>query len=204
MPSIHAILKELVAGRELSYEQTIDILEHRRAAIARCLDTFTAQTLGQLTCLDSGNGFCHEVARDSPDVTDEPFSLKTQGVFAGTPFARRKFTDIDGHLEINVYTTFGVARSGEWLLIEIEFANDVIGQQLFSNKTYERALSVHVSKSDVLTILETMELSPLHLWAFFKMIVEDWVSARKRLYENALKVTEYMREEDALFSLFHH
>lgn len=194
MPSpISVVLKDLLMEKKLSHEQWLNIVESRRAVIARCLDMFTLQTLEQLACLSSGNGSCHELRRDNPTIIDESGTLagRRQGIFAGTPFARTASE--------NTCRTFGLSRRNDWLLIEIEFSKQpdffpVLGD-------YEKAVSVRVTKSDLPTILSQVDIIPWDVLEFFRVVVNGWVQARKSSYETICKIAEHIDKEDAMLSL---
>lgn len=191
MPSpIQAVLREFLEKEKLSHEQMIGIVQNRAELVARCFDTFMPQTLGQLSCLDLGHGMgtCHGLHKDCPTVIDTTgrFSLRTQGVFAGTPFSRKAATG-------DVYKTYGFSRSKEWLLIEINFCREA--------NRYEKAVSVKVSESDLPTLLSKADIDPWDILMLFRTVINGWVDTRKRSYENICQIAQGIIVEDCMLSL---
>ncbi|MFA5997078.1 MAG: hypothetical protein WC791_01160 [Candidatus Paceibacterota bacterium] len=186
----NVVLEELLEGKKASREQKMRMLENRRELIVRCMSSFSQKTLGQLACLDSGNGSYHELREDKPNVVslDGEFRLDTRGFFAGNSLCKRT----RGSWEC---TTFGID-SRSWLLVKTSYIQENI------TSGYEKALSVRVIPTELLSILEEVGIEPDHIWKyFFRMVTEDWVSDRRKLYDEACRVAQGMKEEDAIFRM---
>jgi len=183
------VLKELLEGKKASKEQLMRVLEERRSILTRCTKNFSQKTLGQLACLDSGNGFFHELKEDGPRVIsfDNEFRLDSRGFFAGNSLCKRMGFPWE-------CVTFGVDHNS-WLLVKTCYTPENRGG------VYEKAFSVEVTRTNLSIILEGTEIEPTLIWMYFKMITEEWVSSRKSLYEQALKVAQGMNEEDCLFRM---
>ena len=185
-----AVLKELLEGKKLTREQQLQVLEYRREILVRCMKTFSMNTIGQLTCMDSGNLFYHDLYNDTPRVTsiDNQFNLDSRGLYAGNNFSqqngRRRFT-------------FGIDHES-WLLIKITYLKEERTDRL---DKYERAEIVQVIRTDLSTILEEMKIEVNLIQTYFDITVDEWVSRRKRLYEDACKVKEGMDVERAILRL---
>ncbi len=191
--NVQSVLKELLHGEHTSHDQMLGILEHYRSVLVRCMKTFTPQTLGKLACLQSDSSdLCHDLERDNPRIIslDKKFSLKTQGIFAGTPFARKT--------GFNEYVTFGIdCSSGEFLLIRIMYA--------LIDLSYEEAISVNVSIADLGTVIRDTDIPPIMVWEFFRIAFDTWLSDRKRLYEEACAVNRQIDiENEILTHIFPH
>lgn len=188
---VSAVLKELLEDKKLTNEQLISVLENRREILVRCMKTFSQKTLGQLACLDSGDGSCHELYKDNPRVIslDNKFRLDTRGLYAGNLFSRRK----GGQL-----LAFGIDQES-WLLVKIKYSDEGLNR-VWPNKQ-ERATSVQVIRAELPTILQEMEIDALLVWSYFQIITDEWVSLRKALYERALLVSEGMKRENAILCL---
>lgn len=185
------VLKELLEGKKASREQLMRVLEERRRILVECMKSFSQKTLGQLACLDSGDGFYHELKQDGPLVisADNEFSLDTRGFFARNLFAQERHGQ---------RLAFGIDQES-WLLLKIEYFNEE-SNRIWPHK-HEKAASVQVYRTGLLTILDEIGIEPSHIWMYFKMITEEWVSSRKSLYEQALKVAQGMNEEDSIFRM---
>lgn len=185
------ILKELLEDRKASREQQMWILENHRQILVEFMKSFSQKTLGQLACLDSGDGFYHELRKDSPPVinADNEFNLDTRGFFAGNLFSQQK----DGQR-----LAFGVDQES-WLLLKISYFNE--GAKRVWPHNYEKAASVQVLRVELPTILEEMNIDPTLIWMFFKLITEEWISNRKSLYDQACAVAKGMNEEDSIFRM---
>lgn len=183
-----AVLKELLEDKKLTKEQQMRVLEDRREILVRCMKSFSQKTLGQLACLDSGDGFYHELYKDKPRVisTDDDFSLETRGLYAGNLFSRRK-----GRKRL----AFGIDH-GSWLLVKINYSIRE-RERIWPNEN-ERAISVQVIRTDLPTILEEMKIDPMLIWSYFRIVTDEWVSHRRNLYDQACKVAGAMEKENAI------
>lgn len=188
---VSAVLKELLEGKKLTEEQQIQVLENRREILVRCMKTFSQKTLGQLACLNSGDGFYHELYKDNPRVIslDDKFNLDSRGLYAGNLFSRQK-----GGQRL----AFGIDQES-WLLVKISYFKEE-RNRIWPHEN-ERAASVQIIRTDLRTILKEMEIDVPFVWSYFKIITDEWVSLRKALYERALLVSEGMNQESAVFCL---
>ncbi len=186
--SASTVLKELLEGKKLTIEQQLQVLEYRRDILTRCMKKFSQNTLGQLACMDSGNGFYHDLSVDEPDIVsiDDEFSLDSRGLYGGNMLSVKK----DGKRY-----AFGTDHES-WLLIEITYLYEAKDRL----RKYERAAWVQVIRTDLPTILGEIKIDGYQIWRYFKKVTDEWVSNRKELYDQALKVQEGMREEGAIFS----
>lgn len=86
------LLKALLQNKKISDDQFFSIIEHRRMIIERRITNgyVPRGNLGQLSCMDSGNGMCHALYKDSPNIISlrNEFSLGSHGLYAGSPFFR--------------------------------------------------------------------------------------------------------------------
>lgn len=182
------VLKELLEGKKITREQQVQVIEYRREILVRCMKTFSQKTLGQLACLNRGDGFVHELCKDNPRVVslDNKFSLDSRGFFAGNSFSIKK----DG-----MRLAFGVDDES-WLLIKIVYSNEER-----DSHRYEMATSVHVARTNLPTILAEMGIDSVLICSYFNLITEEWVSHRKNHYDQALRVAEGMKREDIIFHL---
>lgn len=186
-----AILKKLLKGKKLTQEQQLQVLEYRREILVRCMKTFSQKTLGQLACLNSGDGFYHELYKDKPRVIslDNKLSLDTRGFYAGNLFSREK-----GDQRL----AFGIDQES-WLLVKINCSNNE--REPIWPHNYEKATSVQIIRTNLTTILKEMEIDEQLVWTYFQIITDEWVQHRKVLYDEALRVAEGMKEESAVLSL---
>lgn len=185
------VFKELLEGKKITEEQQMQVIENRREILVRCMKTFSQKTLGQLACLDSGDGFVHELCKDDPRVVslDNKFSLDSRGFFAGNSFTIKKGGE---------RLAFGIDEES-WLLIRISYLKKE------RDRTWphenEVARTVQVTRTDLRTIIDEIEVSPRLIWNYFNMITNDWVSHRKSQYDQAYRVAEGMKMEDTIFQL---
>jgi len=189
--SADRLLRNLIAGKKFTDDDILGAVENRRKVLTNCFGSFTLSNLGELMCLNA-NGLSHSLKKDQPTVHSDQgkFSLRTQGVFAGLPFARRVSAE-------KTYTTFGIARSGEWLSIQVDFTRILpVG-----GGYYEKALAVRVAEVDLPTLLRDTGNVPSGVWMFLDFVVDDWVQKRFRLYQDALAVQRGFKEEDAIFRI---
>lgn len=186
-----AVLGKILGGNRLPKEQQLQVLENRREILVRCMKTFSQKSLGQLVCMDSGNGFYHELYKDNPQVVslDEKFSLDTRGLYAGNSFSRTK-----GGQRL----AFGIDQES-WLLVKINYLNKERERE-WPHK-HEKATSVQIARVDLPAILQEMEIDGRLVWDYFKIVTDEWVSHRKTLYDQALNVAEGMKEESAILRL---
>lgn len=186
-----AVLEKLLKGNRLSKEQQLQVLENRRGILVRCMKTFSQKSLGQLACMDSGNGFYHELYKDNPRVVSlgDKFSLDARGFYAGNLFSRTK-----GGQRL----AFGIDQES-WLLVKISYFNKERERE-WPHK-YEEATSVQVVRVDLPVILQEMQIDGELVWDYFKIVTDEWVSHRKALYDQALNVAEGMKEESAILRL---
>jgi len=179
-------LVELLQRKKLTKEQQILVLENRREILVRNnVDIHINETLGQLACMDSGDGLTlRQLYNDKPQVVSigNKFSLDCRGLYAGVPFYRGK----DG-----VRLTFGLDNLS-WLLIKITYS---------TVDKCEKASLVQVIRTDLSTILEELAIEPIFIWSYFKIVTDEWVSNRKALYDQACKVADGMKEEGIILSL---
>ncbi len=187
--SASTVLKELLAGKKLTIEQQLQVLENRREILSRCTENFSQYSLGQLACMDSDNGFYHTLFEDKPQVvsTDDKFNLYSPGLYLGNKIRTKKD---------NKRFAFGTDHES-WLLIEITYFHELKDRL----KKYERATTVQVIRTDLPTILGEFKVEVYEIWCHFKYITDGWVSHHKKIYDQALKVEEGMREEGAIFHL---
>lgn len=188
---VSAVLKELLEGNKLTEEQQMQVIENRREILVRCMKSFSQKTLGQLACLDSGDGFYHELYKDAPRVIslDNKFSLDSRGLYAGNLFSIKK-----GGQRL----AFGIDQES-WLLVTINYSIKE-RERTWPNEN-ERATSVQVVRTDLRTILKEIEIDVLLVWNYFRIITDEWVSHRKTLYEQALLVSEGMNQESAILNI---
>lgn len=206
--SISNALNKCLSGsgsfKGLCSEDVIGVLEYRRLSLQHLLKTFTLRNLGQTAFLETNNSdLCHRIYEDKPEVIslNPSLSLETQGMFAGTPLARRTIYAQPQKLSTGiasdgVYRTFGIARSeAQWLFIETEFR--FLGLRFEGG---EKAVTVRISESGISEILEKTNIHPQVIWTFISQEVMGWAEARKRLYKDALAVAGRMEDEDHLFA----
>lgn len=188
---VSAVLKELLEGKKLTREQQMQVLENRREILVRCMKTFSQKTLGQLACMDSGDGSVHELYKDKPRVVslDNKFSLDSRGFFADNSFTIKKGGE---------RLAFGIDEES-WLLIRISYFKKE------RDRTWphenEVARTVQVTRTDLRTIIDEIEVDPRLIWTYFQIVTDEWVSLRKALYERALLVSEGMKQENAILCL---
>lgn len=206
--SFRTAVRQQFKGAPLASSLQIEILDNQCEILRRHLNDFTLKTLGSLACLSNGTGGCHGISEDSPLIgPDSRWSLPTQGVFAGTPFAGRSLYSPEEKGKLlypqadGVYKTFGLARSGEWLYIEIEFVG--VGYATLGNTRYERAACVRVVESDLPTIVQKTGIGVYSIFHFLTLTTNEWVCARKGLYDIAVDIEKQMKAEFELFSLTH-
>lgn len=172
-----------------------NLIEARRALIKPYLDTFTLPDLGSLRCLkneaDSPDPSLHTLAADNPIIglTGEPFSLKTQGIFRQAQPKIAKFPD-------NIKRIWGLARSGEWLLAEVEIEKDIV-----NNVNYERALRVKIYEQTLEVIMFGLGVSYTDMWYELNESVRGWLRLRKKMYEDILEISRIIETEELLLSL---
>jgi len=172
------------------------MVENQAVVLRRYLDRITLETLGGIACLDGGDGMCHGLLRDEPLIAaNARWNLQTQDIFAGTPFARRTGYKPKERPLVSGYKTFGLARSGEWLYIEIEY----VPRGPASN-TYEKAVCVRIAESTLSDIVEKTGISLGGVFHFLVLAVGHWVDTRKALYDDALAVESHLKTEFDLFN----
>ncbi len=193
MPSIKPesarnVAKVLLHGRVINDDQWGSILEDHRVVFARLMKDFSVGHLGELSCLDAGNGLSHNLSIDNPRVDGcANYALfHTRGIFAGGTFARRHPS--------NTIRTFGIDRHGSWVLIEIAYS-------LQEGSSYEKAEVVIMSQCDIRTLLMETRIAPSVIWEFLKYTMQLWVRDREQKYETVLKISGRMVEENAVISL---
>jgi len=186
--------------KTLGADEMMVILEYQRSIITKRFLQFSLEKLWEIKCLETNDSFRHNILRDRPTViADSGLSLETEGIFAGKPFANR-FDTFTGSLEypkVYSYKTFGLNRAGEWLLIEIEFQRI----NCISNTVYEKACVVRISRSNLQTILGETQIKLSLIFSYFQMEINHWVNLHKRLYEEALKISNEVKDTNILLSL---
>lgn len=205
MPSPYSfrdIVRQQFKDAPVASSLQMEALEQQCQILRRHMKNFTLDQLGGIACLDSGDGMCHGLYRDSPFIDPaSKWSLQTQGIFAGTPFARRgwykpahtkKLLCPDAY---GVYKTFGLARSGEWLYIEIDYA-----LRGATPNIYERAVHIRIAESTLPEIVEKTGISLGNIFHFLVIRISNWVHARKQLYEEAVGFEKLMEFEFELFN----
>lgn len=186
-----SLLKNLLGRKKISTKQLLQVIEHRRDILVMNMKKFSQKTLGQLACLDSGDGFYHELHKDNPQVIslDSKFSLDTRGLYADNLFSREKSGQ---------RLAFGIDEES-WLLVEISYSKRE-RERTWPHEN-ERATSVEVVRVDLQTILQEMEIDGMLVWNYFKIVTDEWVSNRKTLYDQACRVAEGMEEESTILSI---
>lgn len=188
------VLRALLQDKKISIGQFFQIIEHRREVITRRIINGQGPRgdLGQLSCMDSGDGVCHALYKDRPNIISprNEFSLVSQGLYAGSPF----FRNVNGDC-----ITFGTD-TRSWLLIKINFVKEHFSQGENSG-IRESATSVEVSRVDLPSIIETMEISPYLIWEYLEIEVNNWFSQQEALYKEAISFYNEIKRESGLISL---
>lgn len=203
MPSSNSfrdVVRNQFRSAPVSSSLQMEALEQQCQILRRHLKHFTLDELGGIACLNNGNGMGHGPYRDIPFINPaSKWSLSTQGIFAGTPFARRtRYKPGEKPLYPNaegVYKTFGLARSGEWLYIEIDYANVVRPPVI-----YEKAVYLQGAESSLPDIVEKTGISLGNIFHFLVLTISRWTEDRKQLYEEAARLEGQTKAEFDLFN----
>lgn len=169
------------------------LIEARRNLIKPYLDMFTLREVGNLQCLVGESASLpgrrvHTLSADKLALVncDGGLSFKTQGIFLDGLTYNLKFPD-------NVKRIVGLARSGEWIVIEIETV---------LKGDYEELQTLRISRCDLDIILfgglGGVGIRPEDMWYEFGLAINGWLESRKRMHETILEIERIIETEGML------
>lgn len=194
----------LARKKTLTTGEWHQLIEARRLLIKPHLNSFTLRELGDLECLRTET-FMHSLRIDSPTITgDERFSLKTQGIFhrpssgiQRIPNSGFRGSPGEGSCPNGTMFIWGLTRDALWILAEITFT----GEAGYKRRGYERAQTVDIQESDLITIVDATKSTPIAIWEKLGEVIKSWVQFREGLYHQALELGRVVKTEELMFSL---
>lgn len=200
MPSTKG-LEVLVRKNSLTDDEWLSLIEARRELIKPHLDSFTLAELGSFPCLTSESVHYHEIKLDNPIVVgEEPFSLKTQGIFDMQPWqAVERIPNPDykrfhagARCLSGTLLLWGLTRSGLWVLVTVRF----VGENGYKDRGNERAESVEIIETDLPTIIAKTKSNPQDMWKKLGRAVKESAEKRENLYKMARNLARMVNVEE--------
>lgn len=191
---------------DIDQDKWIRLIESRRERMSRHFDSSTLHELGQELWMvsDPSNWFHHQLRKDVSEVQGEGFSIKTQGIFQfQNPWneeAGEEVSDINSGIMVikGVRRAWGLTRSNQWVLVEVEFVRDFAG----GYKGREKATSVSVVQMELSEILKKTKFPPKKIYDRLEEIIKSWYETRERSYHEMKRLFEDMRVENSILGLF--
>lgn len=187
----------LVRQTPLTEEEWYGLLEARRLSLLPYLNSFTLRKLGDALIGRRRRDGAHlrMLLRENNPlvVADKGLSLDTQGIFSDNV---GEFKDREGEptlsgLSWGRYKAFswGLTRSGAWVLIEIEYETKrFVGEEV-------QRVSIRKANPRII-IAEGASGNSFRIWRELGQEVRRWYRSRLQLYQEAEKLLIRVKEEE--------
>ena len=92
---------------------------------------------------------------------------------------------------------WGLTRDALWVLAEVTFTGDVG----YKRRGYEKAQTVDIQESDLITIVDATKSGPEEIWKKLGEAIKGWVRFREGLYYQAFELGRVIEPEELMLSL---
>ena len=178
--SANDILRKLLKNKKFTLVEQLEVIETLKNTL---LNNFCGSPLGDLACMNSGDGFLHTLDIDKPITNGTQFELDRTGLY---------YEKVSVNNE--KLCTFG-ADAKSWFSIEISYIIEEKEKPNSVFSKYKKATRVHVFRKNLLTIMEEQGVSMFMVINFLEFYFNDWISSYEQEHQLTLRKLERTKRE---------